>query len=192
MLLSCCENENNVCRRFFKCFQKGVECRRRQHMHLIDDENFILPHLRWYASLVHQGLDVLDRIITCGIEFEDVVRPLFIKCPATLAMIASLSVFGGYQAVDSLGKNTGTSGLTYASGAAEKISVRQLTTRYCILQSRRQSRLTDNSVERHRAIFARRNNVFVHIEMNFSRQKYVKKSRISILFPTFATINQSE
>ena len=47
------ENEDDVCGRFFQRFQKSVESRSRQHVHLVDDENLVSSHLWRNASLVH-------------------------------------------------------------------------------------------------------------------------------------------
>ena len=42
-------------------------------MHLVDDIDAVLSHLRRDADLVHEGLDVLDSVVGCGIELMDAI-----------------------------------------------------------------------------------------------------------------------
>ena len=80
---------------------------------------------------------MLDAIVAGGIQLKDVEGTLLIERLATFTLVASLTVFTGMLAIDSLGKNTGTSSLTHTSWTAEKIVMSQLAALYCILQSGR-------------------------------------------------------
>ena len=68
MLLGGGEDEDGVCRRFLESLQEGIESRRREHMHLVDDINAVLAHLGRNLDLVHQLLDGIDTIVRSSIE----------------------------------------------------------------------------------------------------------------------------
>ena len=59
-------------RRFFECLQECIESRVGQHVHLIDDVDFVFSKLGRVADLVDQVADVFNRIIGSGIKFKDI------------------------------------------------------------------------------------------------------------------------
>ncbi len=126
-------------------------------MDLVDDEHLVLAYLRRDAGLLHQGLDLVDTIVAGGIQLEDVVGALLIESLAALAVIACLAVLARVLAVDCLGKDAGTGGLSHTSRTAEKIGVSELAALHCILQSGGQSTLSDNRIEGHRTVLSCRN-----------------------------------
>ena len=63
VLLGRGKDEDGVCRRLLKGLEKSIEGLRGEHMHLIYDENGILPGLRRNLHQVHQGLDILHAIV---------------------------------------------------------------------------------------------------------------------------------
>ena len=63
VFLGCGQDENDVCGRLFQCFKEGIKGRGGKHVHLVDDENLIFSHLRRDARLVHQRLNVLNRVV---------------------------------------------------------------------------------------------------------------------------------
>ena len=73
MFLRCSKNEDSVCRWFLEGLEECIEGRLREHMDLIDDVHAILAHLRRYAHLVHQGLDVFHTVVRCGIQFMNAI-----------------------------------------------------------------------------------------------------------------------
>ena len=77
MFLSCSKNENRMCRRFLERLEECIECSLREHVHLVDDIDAVSAHLRRYAHLVHQSLDILDTIVGSGIKFMNTIRPAF-------------------------------------------------------------------------------------------------------------------
>ncbi len=103
MLLGGRQDEYHVCRRFLKSLQEGVECRCRQHVHLVDDKHLILTHLRRYSCLFHQSLDVLHRVVAGSVELKDVIRALFVERLAAFAFVAGLTFSSRVLAVDGLG-----------------------------------------------------------------------------------------
>ena len=56
-----------MCWWFFQCFQKSIESRLREHMHLIYDVHLILPYLRRKTHLVYQMPNIIHRVIRRGI-----------------------------------------------------------------------------------------------------------------------------
>ena len=162
MLLCRRQDEYHVCRRFLKSLQKGVECRCRQHVHLVDDKHLILTHLRRYSCLFHQSLDVLHRVIAGSVEFKDVIRALFVERLAAFAFVAGLTFSSRVLAVDGLGKDTCACSLAHAPWSAEQVGMSQLPALHRVFQRSGKSRLSHNRVEGHRSVFARRNNIFFH------------------------------
>ena len=154
MLLGCGENKDDVSRWFFECFQKCVECSSRKHVHLVDDEHLITSHLWRNASLLHYLLDIFNRVVACGIKFEDIVRPLFAKSAATLALAACLTVGCRIKTVDSFGKNACTCSLTYTARSAEQVGMSQFAALYGITQCCSKCILSHYRIERHRAVLA--------------------------------------
>lgn len=112
-------------RRFFQGFQEGVESRRRQHVHLVDDIHLVFANLWRDTYLFNQGTDVFDRVVGSGIQLMDIIRTLFVECLARFTFIARLSFRRGMQAVDGLGKDTCAGGFSYPSRTAEQVGVRQ-------------------------------------------------------------------
>ena len=90
-------------------------------MYLVDDEDLVLAHLRWYARLLHQRLDMLYAVVRRSIELEDVERALFIECLTTLTLSAGLTIGSGRQTVDGLGKDTCTGSLAHSSRSAKEV-----------------------------------------------------------------------
>ena len=95
VFLGRCQDEDDVCGRLFQRFEKGVEGRCGEHVHLVDDEYLVLAYLWRYACLVHQRFDVLHRIVTGGVKFKDVVRPLLVEGLTALALVAGFAVCCG-------------------------------------------------------------------------------------------------
>ena len=90
MLFSCSKNEDRMCRGFLKGLEEGVEGSLREHMHLVDDVHAVSSHLRRYAHLIHEGLDILDAVVRSSIELMDAVRASFGEGLARLALSAWL------------------------------------------------------------------------------------------------------
>ena len=79
MFLCSGKDEDCMCRRFLKSLKESIECRLREHMHLIYNIYTISSNLRRYAHLVHEGLYILYTIIRRSIKFMDAVRTSFCK-----------------------------------------------------------------------------------------------------------------
>ena len=132
-------------------------------MHLVDDKHLVLAHLRRYACLLHQRLDVLHGVVRGRVEFKDVQRPLLVETLATLTLVACLALCRGVLAVDGLGKDAGAGGLTHAAWPAKQVGMRQFAALHRILQRGGQGSLAHDGVKRHRPVFSCRNNILFHI-----------------------------
>ena len=73
-----------------------------------------------------------------------------------------LAVVGGVLAVDGLGKDARTSGLSHTARTAEEVGVGQFARLDRIAESGGQRVLADDVGKLHRTVFARRNYIFVH------------------------------
>src|SRR5258708_22936624 len=69
MFLSSCEDKNSIGGWLFQGFQKGVKCRRTEHVYFVYDIDFIFSGLRRKTHLVNQTSDIIDRIIAGSIQF---------------------------------------------------------------------------------------------------------------------------
>ena len=56
----------------FQRFEEGVECRLREHMDLVDDEDRVVAELRNDAHLVDDITNIVYRVVRCGIELVDI------------------------------------------------------------------------------------------------------------------------
>ena len=161
MLLGCRQDKHGVLGRLLQILQEGVEGLLREHMNLIDDEERILAYLRHDAHLLDQSADVVHRVVRCGIELVDVERASLVEGAARFALVAGLRAVG-IQAVDCLGEDTRTGGLTHAARPAEEVGVRQLTTLDGVFQRRGDALLSHYRFECRGAVFSCRNNKFAH------------------------------
>ena len=136
VLLRCGEDEDDVCGRLLKGLEESVEGGGGEHVHLVNDKDFITSELRWNARLLHERLDVLHGVVGGGIELKNVERTLFVERLTTLTGIASLTICRRILAVDGLGKDACASGLSHASGTAEEVGMCQFSALHGILQRR--------------------------------------------------------
>ena len=147
------QNEDDVCRRLFQRFQESVEGCCRQHVYLVDDKHLVTAYLRWDARLVHQRLDVVNRVVGGSVQLKNVVRTLFVERLTTLTLVACLTIVGGVHTVDGFGEDTSTRRLTHTTRSAEQIGMCQLSAFHGILQGGGQCCLSHNRVECHRTVF---------------------------------------
>ena len=59
-------------RRFFQRLQEGVESFRRQHVHFVDDVDFLMPFGRHEFYRFPQGADIFDTAVGSRVDFYDV------------------------------------------------------------------------------------------------------------------------
>lgn len=92
MLLGSCQNKNSIGRWFLQRFQKGVESRLGEHVHLVDNENLVFSLLGLKANLLNQRADIFDAVVGSRIQLDDVERCIFVKGIAGWAVIAGFVV----------------------------------------------------------------------------------------------------
>ena len=156
------EDEDHMGWRLLKRLQEGVEGCRRQHVNLVDDEHLVASHLRRYARLLHESLDVLHRVVAGGVELKDVKRALLVERLAALTLVACFALCRGVHAVDGLCKNAGTRCLAHSARATEQIGVRKLAALHRVLQRGGERVLSHHRVEGHGAVLACRHYVVFH------------------------------
>lgn len=162
VLLGRGEDEDDMGGRFLQRLEEGIEGLLREHVDLVDDKDLVAAHLRGDAGLLHELLDLIDTIVGRGIELEDVEGAALLKSLATLAGATGLAVVGGVLAVDGLGEDARTSGLSHTARTAEEVGVGQFARLDRIAESGGQRVLADDVGKLHRTVFARRNYIFVH------------------------------
>ena len=79
VLLSRGENELGIRGRLLESLQEGVEGRRREHVHLVDDVDLVLPDLGRNPHLVHKVTDVIHRVVRRRVEFVNVERGVVVE-----------------------------------------------------------------------------------------------------------------
>ena len=72
MLFGGGQDKNGVFGWFFKRLEKSIEGRRRKHVDLVDDVDFMTAQLRSDAHLIDEIADVVNGIIRGGVELVDV------------------------------------------------------------------------------------------------------------------------
>ena len=70
--VSSCQNKNYVSRRFFQSFQKCIESFRCQHMHFVDDINFVPAIYRSKSKLLPQSFYFFNTTIGSCVDFKHV------------------------------------------------------------------------------------------------------------------------
>ena len=146
------KNEQHVRGRLLERFQQRVERRRREHMHLVDDEHAIAELKRRKLRLLDQRTHVVDAVVRRRVDLDDVRAARHGK-PARLALHARFAVFGR-ETVDRTGEDLRRSRLARSARAAEQIRVGKLALPHLILQDRGDMVLSDDLPEGLRTIFA--------------------------------------
>ena len=149
MFLRSCKNEDGIGRRFFQCFQEGIESLGRQHMNLIDDIHLVFTHLRRDSYLVDQMTDILHRIITRGIQFKDIEGVILVWIAPILG-------------VNHFGQNPSASCLSNAPRTRKQKGLSQFIVVDFMHQRLSHLVLTDHIFERGWTILSSRNNKLIH------------------------------
>ena len=151
-----CENKFHVRRRFLQRFEKRIKRRRRQHMHFVDDINFV-ARLRWrvtdvFAELTH----LFDSVIAGSIDLENVEAVTGRNLAAIIAGAVRINRRPFYT-VERFGQNSRRRRFPNPARSDEQISVRQPVLGDRILERARDVSLPDQIVKRLGAVFAGEN-----------------------------------
>ena len=72
MFFCSCKYKNGIGGWLFEGFQKGIKCRRAEHVHFVYYIDFIFSGLRSKTHLVNQIPDIINGIIAGSIQFMDI------------------------------------------------------------------------------------------------------------------------
>ena len=116
------QNEDDIFRRLLQRLQKRVEGTGREHVHLIDNVDFIVGLGRGITRFVADIPDFLHTVVAGGINFDDIVQASLGDGTARFAFVARLPV-DAMMAVDGFRKNLGCTRLTRSPRPGKKVSM---------------------------------------------------------------------
>ena len=178
------EDEFYVLRRFFERLEKRVESLRREHVHFVDDVNFVATLGRCITNVVPQLAHLLDAVIARAIDLEHVeavARGDFLAAIADAARIDRRPV----NAVERLGQNARRGSLPDPARADKQIGMREPILFDRVLERLGHVRLADQIVERLRPIFARENLITHALSLVPRRWRENRKSETTTGLPFF-------
>ncbi len=150
------EDEFYVLGRFFERFEKRVKSLRTEHVHFVDDVNFVATLGRRITNVVAQLAHLLDAVVARAIDLEDVEAVAGGDFLATVAFAAGRNG-RAMNAVERLGQNARGRGFADPARPDKKIGVGEPILFDRVLERLGDVRLADEIVERLRPIFAREN-----------------------------------
>ena len=116
------QDENDVGRWLLQGLEQGVESRRGEHMHLVDDIHFIGADTGGVSRLVPQVPDIVYAVVGGGVHLHHIQDAAVVNAAADRALAAGVALPWG-QTVDRLGKDLGTGGLAGAPHPGEQIGM---------------------------------------------------------------------
>ena len=141
-----CKDEHQVLRRLLENFQQGIERRRGQHVHLVDDVHALFDRDGRKHGLLAQLADVIHAVIGRGVDLDNVHDAAVLDAEAGRALPAGVAVFR-VLAVERLGEDLGAGRLARAARSDEKIRVRGPARGYLIFKRFRYVLLPDDLVK---------------------------------------------
>ena len=108
--------------RLFKRFQQGVKAVVRQHVHLVDQIDFVAGMGRRVLHVFQQLTGVLDLCLGRGIDFNQVNRSTLGNFRAGPTLTTRCRSDASVT-VETLGENTRNGGLAHAAGACKQVSM---------------------------------------------------------------------
>ena len=118
------QDEDEVGRGLLQDLQQGVESGGGEHVDLVDDIHPVADAGGGVYGLVPEGADVVHAVVGGGVQLHHVQEAAVIDALAGGAHPAGVPVLG-LLAVDGLGEDLGTGGLSGAPGAGEEVGVAQ-------------------------------------------------------------------
>src|SRR5690606_38486671 len=156
------QNEDRVGRGFFQRFQKRVEGALGEHVHLVNDVNFVFARLRRVADLLHQAADVVHRIIGSRVQLVNIQRGAFTESKTAFTGVTGFVIGCDLLAVDGFCQDARAGGFAYAPRAAKQESLSQLIVFYRVFQRSRYMALSYDGVEMQRPVLSRCNDKIFH------------------------------
>ena len=118
------QNKFHMLGRLFQRFQHGVESRFGQHVHFVDDIDFVLTGRRRILGVFQHLADVVDTGIGGGIDFQQIDKTAAVDFAATAALAARLAVVRVFT-VQAFGQNPRDGGFADPAGTGEQIGMVQ-------------------------------------------------------------------
>ena len=179
------EDELHVRRRLLERLEQGVERRRSEHVHFVDDVDLEMPFARRVTHVVAQLAHLLDAVVARAVDLEHVeavARRDFLAAIANAARRHGRAV----HAIERLRQDARRRSFPDPARADEEIGVGEAVLLDRVLERARHVRLPDEIVERLRPIFSREN-LIAHapnlIRFNPARkQKTENQDRINTIF----------
>ena len=118
------QDEFDVFGRLFQRFEHGVERGFGEHVHFVNDIDFVFAGGGCVLGVFQHFADVVDAGVGCGINFQQVHKPPCVDVAAGLALAARFAMLRVF-AVQAFGEDAGDGGFAYAARAGEQIGVVQ-------------------------------------------------------------------
>ena len=116
------EDEDDVRRRLFQCFQKRVGSLRGEHVRFVDDVDLALAFGGQEVDPVANIADFINAPVAGGVQFDDVQVAALVDGGARVALVARVALLG-VGAVDGLGQHAGGGGFAGAPRPAEQVAM---------------------------------------------------------------------
>ena len=154
------ENEFGVRRRLFQRLEQRIECGAGQHVHFVEDIDFVAGADRRIADGVVDLAHVVDAVVGCGVHLDDVEMAAFHDRLAVQAEHRHLDGRPGNGAVrqfviERAGQNARRRGLADAAHAGEDPGLRDAAGLERVRDRAHHGVLADQVVEGRRPVFAR-------------------------------------
>jgi hypothetical protein len=91
---SCRKNELDVFRRFFHDFEQSIEPLLGDHVGFIENENLVPIARGGKAGSFAQFAGIIDAVVACGVDFDDVERPRTVSGQFNTAVALSARCVG--------------------------------------------------------------------------------------------------
>lgn len=100
------EDEFDVRRRFFEGFEEGIEGSFGEHMHLVDDIDFVSRLGRLELGPFDDVADIVDSRIGCGIDFDDIQEFSLIKGTTIITHSTRIPIRSQRETIYSFGEDS--------------------------------------------------------------------------------------
>ena len=165
------QDEDDVGGGLFQGFQQGVEGRRGEHVHLVDDVYLIGTAGGGVGGLVPQVPDVVHAVVGGGVHLHHVQDGAVVDAPADGAFPAGVAVLG-MEAVHRLGEDLGAGGFAGAPHPGEQVGVAHTPGGHLVFQGRHGGPLAHHVLETLGAPFAVERSIHSHT----SPKSHIKKA----------------
>ena len=119
MAFGCGKNKNHVGRRFFQSFQKRVESFARQHVHFVNNINFVFGGSRSKFDIFPQFPDFINAAVGSAVYFPHIQRRAISNFTAIGADITGSGRWSFFT-IERFGQNSGNRSFSHAARTAEK------------------------------------------------------------------------